>query len=194
MQYEVGKTYTHDGDVELCRSGLHFVESPLDAFGYYPPNEGRYAEVEADGVSDEKQEQDSKRVAKSLHVSAELSLSALIGAGVKFVLDKVDWEHAKESNTGYQSAATNTGVRSAATNTGDYSAATNTGKEGWAVSLGIEGKAKGAIGCWLVLAEWSYKGDEWNPIDTKAFRVDGDKVKADTFYMLKNGKLVEATC
>ena len=102
------------------------------------------------------------------------------------------------TNTGYRSAATNTGNRSAATNTGDCSAATNTGdysaatvdgKESVAVSLGAKGRAKGNVGCWIVLAEWD--SESRHRIDVKSFYVDGEKVKANTFYMLIDGELVE---
>ena len=102
------------------------------------------------------------------------------------------------TNTGYYSAATNTGNRSVATNTGYYSAATNTGdrsaatvdgKESVAISLGTSGYAKGAIGCWIVLAEWDTESE--HRIDVKSFYVDGEKVKANTFYVLRNGELVE---
>ena len=181
-QYELGKEHTHNGDVKLCRSGFHFYENPFDVFGYYPPSDSRYAEVEAAGVSD-KTDSDSKRVAKTLKIKAEMSLSALIGAGVKFILEKVDFKNAKESNTGHQSAATNTGYQSAAT---------NTGIEGCAISLGIEGKAKGAIGCWLTIAEWKEKEDGWHRIDVQTVKVDGKKIKADVFYVLKKGKFVKA--
>ena len=97
------------------------------------------------------------------------------------------------TNTGYLSAAANTGDYSAATNTGDRSAATNTGKDGVASSLGIKGKAKGSLGCWLVLAEWKKVNDEWRRTDVQCRRVDGETVKADTFYCLENGEFVEAT-
>ena len=102
------------------------------------------------------------------------------------------------TNTGYRSAATNTGNRSAATNTGNRSAATNTGyysaaivdgKESVAVSLGAKGRAKGNVGCWIVLAEWD--SESRRRIDVKSFYVDGEKVKANTFYMLRDGELVE---
>src|ERR1700721_1061693 len=125
FQYTLGKTFTHDGKTNLCNSGFHFCENPLDIFGYYPPG-SRFAEVESDDVSSPT-DSDSKRVCKSLTIGAELSLSALCGAGLKFILDKVDFTNAKQSNTGNYSAATNTGDQSAATNTGNYSAATNTG-------------------------------------------------------------------
>ena len=105
------------------------------------------------------------------------------------------------TNTGDCSAATNTGNCSAATNTGYYSAATNTGnrsaanvegKESVAIVTGKDSKAKGSLGCWLVLTErgeWDGKG---YPIkEVKAFKVDGDKVKADTWYKLVDGEPIE---
>jgi hypothetical protein len=140
MQYAVGETATHKGTLSLCNSGLHFVENPIDIFSYYPPSDSRFAEVEADGVANAESD-DTERVAKSLHIKAEVSLSAILGAGVKFILDKVDWKNAKESNTGNRSAATNTGDRSAATNTGNRSAATNTGYRSAATNTGYNSAA-----------------------------------------------------
>ena len=134
FQFEVGKEYEHDGLVKWCKSGFHFCENPLAVFSYYPPT-NRFAKIEADGVLDQTDES-TKRVAKKMKISAELSLSALIGAGVKFILEKVDFKNAKESNTGDSSAATNTGNSSAATNTGERSAATNTGERSAATNTG----------------------------------------------------------
>jgi len=105
------------------------------------------------------------------------------------------------TNTGYQSAATNTGDQSAATNTGNQSAATNTGyrsaaivegKESIALATGIDSKAKGKIGCFIVLAEWKEIDNEYHIVDVKSAKVDGENIKEDTFYTLKDGKFVEA--
>ena len=105
------------------------------------------------------------------------------------------------TNTGYRSAATNTGYQSAATNTGDRSAATNTGyrsaaivegKESIALATGIDSKAKGKIGCFIVLAEWKEINYEYHIVDVKSAKVDGENIKEDTFYTLKDGKFVEA--
>ena len=214
MQYEVGKTYI-EKEAKLCKKGLHFCENPLDVFTYYSPNDGKFAEIEADDVSPETGD-DSKRVAKKLTVKTEINLFKLVKLGVEYIKTQIDWDNNKESNTGDYSAATNTGDRSAATNTGYYSAATNTGdysaatntgyysaatntgyrsaatvdgKESVAISLGASGYAKGAIGCWIVLAEWDTKSG--HRVDVKSFYVDGEKVKANTFYILRNGELVE---
>lgn len=50
FQYEVGKTYKHEGEIELCESGFHFCEELTNCFGYYPFNsDNKVAEVEAIG-------------------------------------------------------------------------------------------------------------------------------------------------
>ena len=220
--YEIGKTYETD-KASICDCGFHACENPMDVLNYFPPSDSRYCEVELD--ANDQTHDDSKRVGKRIRIETEIGLSGLISAGVKFILDRVDWKNAKESNTGdqsaatntgyrsaatntgYQSAATNTGYQSAATNTGDWSAATNTGNwsaatntgnrsaataegnESIAIVTGYKSKAKGAIGCWIVLTE---RDDEMHILDVKAVRVDGDKIKPDTFYMLSGGEIVEA--
>ena len=75
-QYEVGKTYEEEKAV-LCQEGMHFCENPFDVFTYYSSSDrARYAEVEADDVSPEK-DIDSKRVCKKLTIKAELNIIGL---------------------------------------------------------------------------------------------------------------------
>ena len=93
------------------------------------------------------------------------------------------------TNTGDRSAATNTGYRSAATNTGDRSTAVVSGKSSVAISTGRESKAKGALGCGIVLCE--YDGD--GLLSHIAARiVDGVEILPDTYYTLRGGELVQA--
>ena len=126
FQYEVGKDYTAKGKVKACKNGFHFCENPMDVLGYYPPSDSRYCIIESSGQED-RDGGDSKVATSKIHISAEIGLKGLIEAGVKFILDKVNWKDNKESNTGDQSAATSTGDQSAATSTGNWSAATSTG-------------------------------------------------------------------
>lgn len=96
------------------------------------------------------------------------------------------------SNTGDQSAATNDGYRSVSVNTGNCGTASTDGSESFAITTGYMGKVKGAIGCWIACAEWVYDGiGSWFPVDFKAVRVDGEKIKADTWYRLEEGKFIE---
>ena len=194
FQYEIGKEYFTDKAV-ACETGFHFCENPFDVLNYYSPCDdtgtlNRFCEVEGSGDVD-KSESD-KTCCTHLKVKAEIGLQGLIKAGVKFILDRVKWEDNKQSNTGDRSAATNTGYYSAATNTGYRSAASVEGKESIAIVTGKDSKAKGSLGCWIILTErGEWDGDTYPILDVKSFKVDGEAIKADMWYKLIDGKAVE---
>lgn len=76
---------------------------------------------------------------------------------------------------------------------GNQGAASATGKESIALAAGKDCKAKGALGCWIVLAErGEWDGNTYPIVSVKAFKVDGKSIKEDTFYTLANGEAVEA--
>ena len=116
------------------------------------------------------------------------------------------------SATGYKGASSATGDYGASSATGNCGASSATGYKGAssandsesvAVAWGYKGKAMGVIGSHIVLAEWKYIGSKeddrydraeqeaWEFVGAKMFRVDGEKVKPDTWYRLENGELVE---
>ena len=96
------------------------------------------------------------------------------------------------SNSGYKGAASNSGNYGAASNSGDCGAAETSGKHSIAISVGYDSKARGALGTWIVLAERNEWDGDGCPIkDVRAFKVDGEQVKADTWYKLVNGVLIE---
>lgn len=180
FQYEIGKEYEEER-AEICDTGFHACENPLDVFGYYAPADSRYCEVELD-ANDQKSD-DSKRVGKKISIKAEIGIAGIIKAGLEYIKDQVNWDDDKKSNTGN---------RSAATNTGDCSAATVEGKESVAMAIGYNSKAKGSLGCFIVLTEYKNLGREYHIVDVKSAKVDGKKIKPDTFYKLINGEFVEA--
>lgn len=79
--------------------------------------------------------------------------------------------------------------RGTATNTDSHSVED---KESVVVTTGRKEKAKGPLGSFIVLAEW-YRNEsyEWRIKDVKSALVDGETIKADTFYMLKDGEFTE---
>lgn len=175
-QYEVGKEFEEEGKIEACSKGFHFCENPFDVLGYYPPStkkgSSRYCIVKGSGNIDRNGD-DSKVACSKLHISAEIGLKGIIEAGVKFILDKVNWKDNKESNTG------------------DYSAAEVTGRESIAIVTGKDSKAKGGIGCWIVLTErGEWDGNVYPIKEVKAVRVDGEIIKLDTYYKLINGEVI----
>ena len=112
------------------------------------------------------------------------------------------------ATAGYKGAATagNYGAATAgdygAATAGNYGAATagnhgaatargkaSTGSNGLSVARGKNVQVKGGIGAILVIAE--ERDDTYDIVDWKAVVVDGEVVKADTWYRLENGELVE---
>ena len=74
---------------------------------------------------------------------------------------------------------------------GNYGHAAVGGKDAIAAVFGIDGKARAALGSWIMCAEWVYTAF-WHIKDVRAAQIDGEKLKPDTWYMLKDGEFVEA--
>ena len=124
-------------------------------------------------------------------------------------------DYGASSATGYCGASSATGYKGASSATGDYGASSATGncgassatgykgassaedKDSIAVAWGYHGKAKGVLGSYLVLADWEgdernyWKQDRWSLKGAKMVRVDGEKIKENTFYTMVNGEIVE---
>ena len=209
FQYEQGVTYEKP-KAELCAHGFHACEAPLDVLGYYPPGEGsRYFEAELEDVSPERRD-DSKVCGKKITLGDEIGIPGLVKAHIEYVKAHTTTEHTdtKQATAGHRGAATagssgaatagNQGAATAgsygAATAGDSGAATSrgssaSGKFGLSVARGNNVRVKGGLGAVLVIAEEktdSYEIKEW-----KAAIVDGETLKPDTWYTLKNGEFVE---
>ena len=227
FQYKLGETAVFDGEPHLCKAGLHACEQPIDVLNYYAPNESRYFEADAEEVTDERELNDSKIVAKKMTLKAEIGVPGLVKAQIEYIKNKIGFEDAikranaeKENHatgylgaasatgdrgaasatgylgaasaTGDRGAASATGYRGAASATGYLGAASATGKAGVALAAGYECKAMGALGCAICCVErGECDGETYPIIAVKAAIVDGEKIKADTWYRLKNGEFVE---
>ena len=179
FQYKEGETYTTD-KAEVCKEGFHACEYPLDCLSYYSPNTSVYHEVEQSGVLST-HSGDSKVASTEIKIGAKLSIVGLVQAAIDFVKLKTVKEKEATGDCGASSATGYKGASSV-----DNSTAV-------AVAWGYKSKAKGCIGSHIVCAEWRYVGDkkEWEFVGAKMARVDGDKIKADTYYTLRNGEFIE---
>lgn len=76
FQYEVGKTYKHDGDIGVCMCGFHFCRVAADCFAYYPFNpNNKVAEVEATGLVES---DDNKSVTNEIRIVREIPWHELL--------------------------------------------------------------------------------------------------------------------
>ena len=102
-------------------------------------------------------------------------------------------ENSSAMSSGYKSSAINNGNGSVAISLGSLSSAINNGKDSIAVAWGVEDKAKAEKGSYIVLAEWVFNEERSEYVfkGAKMRKVDGKKIKANTFYKLENGKFIE---
>lgn len=186
FKYKVGKEYEETGDIKACEKGFHACPYPLDVFGYYAPAGSRFCEVEQSGKIDDSES--DKVCSSKIRIGAELDIRGLVKAAVSYVKERCTNEYNAEPGepamTGYRGVAT-AGDGGAATARGKAS----TGYNGLSVARGENVQVKGGIGAILVIAE--ERDDTYDIVDWKAVVVDGEVVKADTWYRLENGELVE---
>ncbi|EHA9219557.1 hypothetical protein ABO57_000311 [Salmonella enterica subsp. enterica serovar Abony] len=197
FQFEIGKTFHHDGKVEACGSGFHACECPFDVFSYYSPADSRFAETISFGITDREEDGDTKIASASITIKAELTLPQFIQRGIEWIWSKIDksleqqimcGNRSAATNTGDCSAATNTGNRSAATNTGDCSAAEVSGSQSVAAAFGIEGKARALEGGAIVLC---YRDEDGELIHIRASKVGENGIMPNTWYQLnEDGEFV----
>lgn len=124
-------------------------------------------------------------------LKAEIGVPGLVKAQIEYIKNQIGFEDAiKRANAEKKNHAT--GYQGAASATGDRGAASATGKAGVALAAGYECKAMGALGCAICCVErGEWDGETYPIVAVKAAIVDGEKIKADTWYCLKNGEFVE---
>ncbi len=169
FQFELGKEY-EEAEAKLCKKGFHGCEYPLDVFAHYAPADSRFFVAELDGVTDERENRDTKLVGTKIKLRAEIGIAGIVKAAVEHIKERAE---SGDNQTGDQSAATNTGNRSAATNTGDWSAATNTGDWSAATNTGDQSAATNT-GDWSAATNTGIRSAATNTGDWSAATNTGD--------------------
>ena len=197
FQYEVGKEYEMDGHVECCTRGFHACESPLEVFDHYDMLNSRFAEVEQSGTID-REEGSTKVCSSRIKTKAELKLADIINIGVEWLKDitspsNVKADGALNDNGDRKEQIGSSGGYAQIGSSGDYAQIDSTGEDSVIMCAGNNSKAKAKIGSWITLAEWKWSNEKnrYVPVCVKTEYVDGEKIKADTWYKLENGKFVE---
>ena len=189
------------------------------AFMDYNGEFNEFAEVEA--LDEVKTDDDRKFCTKKLRIGAKLSLAEFIQvcaekakgcnnsksfANISISEDSIQVGvtgcESKVATTGFDSKVASTGRHSKVASTGNYSKVASTGRHSKVASTGecciiccagIDSHAKAKKGSWITLAEWEWNEEKENyiPICVKTEYVDGERIKADVFYVLKDGEFQE---
>ena len=215
FQYEVGKEYEMNGRIKCCERGFHACESPLEVFDHYGMLKSRFAEVEQLGTID-REEGSTKVCSSRIKIKAELKLADIINIGVEWLKDitspskvKTDsslsdngkrekqigssGDSAQIGSSGYSAKIGSSGDYAKIGSSGDYAQIDSTGSDSVIMCAGDKSKAKAKIGSWITLAEWVYNDEKerYVPVCVKTEYVDGENIKADTYYQLIDGVFTE---
>ena len=214
FQYEIGKEYEMDGEIKVCNRGFHACESPFDVFDHYTMIDSRFCEVEQDG-NISKEDRGTKICSSKIKIKAELKLADMIYLGVEWLKEITSPEKIKTSikdnSSGYGAKIGSSGYDAQIGSSGNYAQIGSSGNyakigssgdgaqidstgEGCVIMCaGINSVAKASKGSWITLSEWSYsdKKQRYIPVCVKTEFVDGEKIKADTYYKLAGGVFKE---
>lgn len=207
-QYAENTVFEEDVAV-VCQKGMHFCIDPLEVLNYYPlfnknGEENEFAEVEA---LDEPVTDDGKIYAsKKLKILKKINIDELFAAATKLMIESGE---ASDSNNGYYAQIGTSGDNAKIRSSGDYAQIGSSGDDAKIGSSGNSAKiissgknaviccagqscaVKGKKGSWITLAEWKWIKEEYVPGCVKTRKIDGVKIKEDTFYILKNKKFTE---
>ena len=217
-----GKQYAENTDYDeasgaICGEGMmHYCVNPFDTLNFYDlvGKDGKFSDfAEVEALDPPVSGSDGKFAAKKLHIGAKLSFAGFVKACIDYTKEQTidnmpkseigSGNYAKIGSSG-NSAQIGSSGNSAQIGSSGYSA--QIGSSGYYAQIGSSGvdsviccaghgcTVKAKIGSWITLAEWEYSKEKGRSVPrcVKTEYVDGEKIKADTWYQLKNGEFVEA--
>ena len=207
FQYEVGKEYEQNGEIEACNNGFHACENPMDVFEHYLIEKdghiARFCEVEQSGMIDR---EDDKVASSKISIKAEVKFADFVKLAVDFVLEKCkvgkgnsgDFTQlassgysAKLASSGDYAKLASSGYSAKLASSGDYVKLASSGDYAVVMAAGYNSQAKAKKGSWITLAEWDSLDGNLTPVCVKTEQVDGERIKEDTWYKLINGQFTE---
>ena len=188
------KQYAENTDYEevggkICEKGMmHYCVNPFDVLNFYDlvDESGKFSDfAEVNALDQPISGSDGKFATKKLHIGAKLSFAGFIKACIDYTKEQTIVNMPKSDVT--------TGDSAQIGSSGDCAQIDSTGVDSVICCAGHGCTVKAKIGSWITLAEWEYSEEKGRSVPrcVKTEYVDGEKIKADTWYRLKNGEFVE---
>ena len=217
-QYQENTTFEEEGAEDICLPGMmHYCNNPFDCLNYYPlvNEDGKFsdfAEVKALGNI---VRGDDKSATNKLHIGAKLGLKGFIKAAIDFTIEKTTFEtsrtledissndedsaqigssgdSAQIGSSGNYAQIGSSGNSAQIGSSGDSAKIDSTGKNSVIMAAGFKSIVKATIGSWITLAEYGRdKNGVLVPVCVKTEYVDGERIKENVFYTLRNKQFVE---
>ena len=188
-------TVFEEAEAKICSKGMHYCKNPFDVLEYYnlvnPDGSfNEFATVEA--LAEEFQD-GNKFCTTKLKIGAKFTFSGFIKACVGFVIEKTKLEDSKNNSSGDSAQIGSSGDSAKIGSSGDSAKIESSGMYAVVMCAGHGSIAKAKKGSFITLAEWEYREEIGRhiPVNVKTRKVDGKRIKEDTFYKLVGGKFVE---
>ena len=172
----------------------------IGSSGYYAQigSSGNYAKIGSSGYSAQIGSSGDYAKIGSSGDSAQIGSSgnyAKIGSSGNYAKIGSSGDYAKIGSSGYSAQIGSSGDYAQIGSSGNYAKIDSTGEDSVIMCAGNSSRAKAKVGSWITLAEWKWSDEKKRdvPVCVKTEYVDGDNIKADTWYQLKNRKFVEVT-
>ena len=196
-QYEEGKTYKKNGH-GVCVGGVtHYCVNPFDVLNHYPlvRNDGKFSEFTTVEAIDEPVTDDGRKFATStIKIGVKLGFAGFVKACIDFVYEKTIKNMPSDKvETGGSAQIGSSGGFAQIGSSGNFAKIDISGNTSVGAAIGLNSIIKGAVGNWITLAEWAYDSDKQRcaPVCVKSAQIDGEIIKADTWYKLADGEFVE---
>ena len=191
----IGAKLSFAGFVKACID--YTKEQTIDNMPKSEIGSGNYAQIGSSG--------DYAKIGSSGY-SAQIGSSgnsAQIGSSGDYAQIGSSGDYAKIGSSGYYAQIGSSGNSAKIGSSGYYAQIGSSGDSAKIGSSGVDSviccaghgcTVKAKIGSWITLAEWEYSKEKGRSVPrcVKTEYVDGEKIKADTWYCLKNGEFVEA--
>ena len=217
-----GKQYAENTDYEeaggaICGEGMmHYCVNPFDTLNFYDlvDKNGTFSDfAEVEALDPPVVGSGGKFATKKLHIGAKLNFAGFVKACIDYTKEQTinnmpksyittgnyaqigsSGNYAQIGSSGNYAQIGSSGYSAQIGSSGDSAQIDSSGEDSVICCAGNGSAVKAKAGSWITLAEWEYSDEKgrYIPHCVKTEYVDGEKIKADTWYRLKNGKFVEA--
>lgn len=207
-QYQENTDYEEEGG-KICEKGMmHYCVNPFDVLNFYPlvNDSGKVSDFAAvKSLEEPVSGDDGKFATKKLHIGVKLGLPGFVKACIDYLEEETIGKapnstvsrgnYAKIGSSGNSAQIGSSGNSAKIGSSGNYAQIESSGEDSVVCCSGDASVVKAKLGSWITLAEWEYSEAKNGcvPKCVKTEYVDGERIEADTWYKLIDGKFTEVS-
>ena len=213
-QYQENTDYEEEGG-KICEKGMmHYCVNPFDVLNFYPlvNDSGKVSDfATVKSLEEPVSGDDGKFATKKLHIGLKLGLVGFVNACIDYIKKETivnapsliiesnsakigsSGDYAQIGSSGNSAQIGSSGNSAQIGSSGNSAQIGSSGEDSVICCAGDGSIVKAKLGSWITLAEWEYSDEKGRmvPQFVKTEFVDGEKIKADTWYKLFNGEFTE---